>query len=51
MQTNTPKPRGEVMRSTAFPENQLCSRGVDIVDIGSKIESWVGVGGLVRSGR
>ena len=39
-----------MMRSTAFPENQLCTKVVDIVDIGSKIESWAGVGGLVRLG-
>ena len=41
----------EVMRCTAFLENQLCTRVVDIVDIGYKIESWVGVGVLVRWGR
>ena len=40
-----------MMRSTAFPENHLCTRVVGIVDIGSKIESWVGVGVLVRLGR
>ena len=40
-----------MIRSTIFPENQLCTRVVDIVDKGSKIESWVGVGVLVRSGR
>ena len=38
----------EVMRSTAFLENQLYTRVVDIVDIGYKIESLVGVGVLVR---
>ena len=40
-----------MMRSTAFQENQLRTKIVDIVDIGSKIESWVGIGVVVRSGR
>ena len=39
------------MRSTAFSENQLRTKIVDIVDIGFKTESWVKVGVLVRSGR
>ena len=43
--------RYHMMRSTAFPENQLRTKIADIVDIASKIESWVGVGVLVRSGR
>ena len=39
-----------MMRSTAFPENQLRTRVVDIVDIGYKIESCVGLEVLVPWG-